>query len=136
MLHFAETNPHKSLSTDLAMGRGDAKNKRKGNKGADGGEEKRTLPSSNADNATPVTKNPFANMLCDLSPYNLPQLRDAEAKYYARIESSKVEFSVFSTINSSSGVSAADLHSTAVGVACVHRIAPSNFSNLFKVGSS
>ena len=80
------------------MGRGDAKNKRKGNKGTEGGEEKRTPSSSNADNATPVTKNPFANMLCALSPYNLPQLRDAEAKYYARIASSKVEFPVFSTI--------------------------------------
>ena len=72
------------------MGRGAAKNKRKGNKGAEGGEEKRA-PSSNADNATPAAKNPFANLLCDLSPYNLPQLRDAEAKYFARIESSKVE---------------------------------------------
>ena len=73
------------------MGRGDGKNKRKGNKGAEGGEEKKT-PSSNPDIATPATKNPFANLLCDLSPYNLPQLRDAEAKYFERIESSKVDF--------------------------------------------
>jgi len=71
------------------MGRGDAKNKQKGNnKGAEGGEGKRA-PSANADNATPALKNPFANLLCDLSPFNLPQMRDAEAKYYARIESSK-----------------------------------------------
>ena len=73
------------------MGRGNAKNKRKGNKGAEGGEEKRA-PSSNADsNVIPATKNPLANLLCDLSPYNLPQLWDAEAKYFARVESSKVE---------------------------------------------
>ena len=41
--------------------------------------------------AAPKTENPFANLLCDLSPYNLPQLRDAEAKYYERIEIAKVE---------------------------------------------
>ena len=103
------------------MGRGDTKNKRKGNKGAEGGEEKKT-PSTNADNAAPASKkNPFANLLCDLSPYNLPQLRDAEAKYYERIEIAKVEpgFLVFSTNSRSRGVPA-DLHSTAIDVACVH----------------
>ena len=101
------------------MGRGDAKNKRKGNKGAEGDEKK--TPSTNADNAAPKTENPFANLLCDLSPYNLPQLRDAEAKYYERIEIAKVEpgFLVFSTNSRSRGVPA-DLHSTAIDVACVH----------------
>jgi len=103
------------------MGRGDAKNKQKGNnKGAEGGEGKRA-PSANADNATPALKNPFANLLCDLSPYNLPQLRDAEAKYYARIESSKVEILVFRVLLIEQyRCVPADLHSTAVDVACVY----------------
>ena len=103
------------------MGRGDAKNKRKGNKGAEGGEEKRA-PSANADNATPPPKNLFANLLCDLSPYNLPQLRDAEAKYYARIERSKVENLIFcvSFLLEQYWCVPADLNSTAVDVACVY----------------
>ena len=78
------------------MGRGEAKNKRKSNKGAEEGEKINASTFDN--NSTPGIKNPFANLLCDLCPYNLPQLRDAEAKYFARIESSKVEpwLSVFS----------------------------------------
>ena len=69
------------------MGRGEAKNKRKGNKGAEEGEK----INASDNNSTPGIKNPFANLLCDLCPYNLPQLRDAEAEYYARIEISQVE---------------------------------------------
>ena len=125
MLHIAETNHRTNHLPPISkMGRGEAKNKRKGNKGAEGGGEEKKTPSTNADNnaAPPPTKNPFANLLCDLSPYNLPQLRDAEAKYYERIEIAKVEpgFLLFSTNSCSRGVLAADLLSTAVDVACVH----------------
>jgi len=64
------------------MGRGEAKNKRKANKEAEGGEKKVV----NVDgNLNPPSKNRYANFLCELSPYNLPQLRDAESKHYARI---------------------------------------------------
>jgi len=64
------------------MGRGEAKNKRKANKEAEGGEKK----VLNVDgNVNPPSKTRYANFLCELSPYNLPQLRDAESKHYARI---------------------------------------------------
>ena len=73
------------------MGRGEAKNKRKTNKEAEGGEKKVV----NVDgNLNPPSKNRYANFLCELSPYNLPQLRDAESKHYARISGVEVEVSV------------------------------------------
>ena len=94
------------------MGRGEAKNKRKANKEAEGGEKK----VLNVDgNVNPPSKTRYANFLCELSPYNLPQLRDAESKHYARI--SGVEVEVFCVVRP--GVLAADLLSTAVDVACV-----------------
>ena len=95
------------------MGRGEAKNKRKANKEAEGGEKKVV----NVDgNLNPPSKNRYANFLCELSPYNLPQLRDAESKHYARISGVEVE-EVFRVVRP--GVLAADLLSTAVDVACV-----------------
>ena len=70
------------------MGRGEAKNKRKANKEAEGGEKK----VLNVDgNVNPPSKTRYANFLCELSPYNLPQLRDAESKHYARISGVEVE---------------------------------------------
>ena len=96
----------------ITMGRGEAKNKRKANKEAEGGEKKVV----NVDgNVNPPSKNRHANFLCELSPYNLAQLRDAESKHYARI--SGVEVEVFRVVRP--GVLAADLLSTAVDVACV-----------------